>query len=90
MTDPTICIVKSGAISSDDKNALREAGMIVIECDNPSDIRFTKAAVDVEADLILSAAMEAVADTPGAHTVLNLRDRFARILAERIANKDGA
>lgn len=37
MTDPTILFVKPNAISAKDKAALRKAGVIVVEVENPAD-----------------------------------------------------
>ena len=58
--DPSILFVKPKAISLRDKKALKEAGVIVIEIDDPDSARLVKAGVEIEGGALLRAAADAI------------------------------
>lgn len=60
MTEPTILFVKPEAISAEDKATLKEAGVIVIEIDDPADAKFVRAAVEVGGTEMLAIAATAI------------------------------
>lgn len=62
MSDPSILFVKPKAISRQDKKVLQEAGVIVIEIDDPSSAKLVRAGVDVDGGAILKAAAHAIAN----------------------------
>jgi hypothetical protein len=83
MNDPAIMPVKIGTLSAEDKAALREAGVIVIEHENPESIRLVRAIAEVSASDMLKCAMQALIfnDSMGASSQ---RERFAYLLAKVI------
>jgi hypothetical protein len=58
--DPAILFVKPKAISQRDKKLLRDAGVIVVEIDNPSDVKFTRAGTEISGSAMLLAAAKAI------------------------------
>jgi hypothetical protein len=60
MSEPTILFVKPGAISEEDKSALREAGVIVVSIDDPTSVRLVQAGRDLPTSALLAAAGKAV------------------------------
>jgi hypothetical protein len=61
VTDPAILFVKPKAISQRDKKALQSAGVIVVEVENPSDMRLTRANADLSSTQLLVCATQAIA-----------------------------
>ena len=59
-SEPTIMFVKPAAISAEDKITLRDAGVIVIEIDDPQDAKLVRAGTELETGALLNAAAEAV------------------------------
>lgn len=43
MSEPAVLFVKPGAIKPEDKAALRDAGVVVVEVENPDDVRLVRA-----------------------------------------------
>jgi hypothetical protein len=62
MTEPTLLPVKPGSLSKEDKAALREVGVIVIEHDNPETLRLLKPWAEVDSNQMLMCAMNALCD----------------------------
>lgn len=60
MTDPTILFVKPKAISNADKKALKSAGVIVVEVEDPQAVKFVRAGTELSASALLLCAMEAM------------------------------
>ena len=60
--------VKSGTISAEDKAALREAGVVVVEHEAPETLRLLMPMAEVGASDLLGAAMFALVDSGDAST----------------------
>jgi len=58
--EPTIMFVRPGAITGDDKATLKGIGVVVIEIDNPQDVKLVRAGVELEAGALLNAAAKAI------------------------------
>ena len=59
MTD--VLIVPPGAVEAADRKALRDAGVVVVELDDPTACQFVKAGETVSSSDMLWAAMDAIA-----------------------------
>lgn len=82
MADQTILFVKPKAISQRDKKALRNAGVIVVEIDDPNSARLVKAAAELEGSALLRAAAKAINNHSfGGDSVRSL---FGQAIAEEI------
>lgn len=62
MTDKKILIVKPKSLSKIDKQKLSRAGHIVIECDNPLDVRMLESETGIPANEMLKCALAAMAE----------------------------
>lgn len=60
MSDPAILFVKPQSINADDKDALKVAGVIVVEIDDPSSARLVRACADISSSALLRAAVDAI------------------------------
>ncbi len=63
MADPAILFVKPAAISAEDKQTLRDAGIIVIEIKNLSDAKFVRPHSDLDGSDLLRAAAKAISES---------------------------
>lgn len=61
--EPTIMFVKPGAVSADDRATLLEAGIIVVQIDDPQAVKLVRAGVEVEAGALLNAAARAIKES---------------------------
>lgn len=80
MSDPVIMFVKPAAISNRDKVALRRAGVIVVEIDDPANAKLVCASAELDASAMLACAAKAIADNPFA----GVREEFARAICAAI------
>lgn len=78
MSDAAVLFVKPRAIKSADKRALRDAGIIVVEVENPADIKFTRAETELPCGDLLAIAAGAIAKFQYA------RESFGRAVAEAL------
>lgn len=62
MSEPTILFVKPGAISAADKTALHDAGVVVVEIENPQDVKLARAGFELPASGMLAAALAAMSE----------------------------
>jgi hypothetical protein len=83
--DPSILFVKPKAISTKDKEALHDAGVIVVEVDDPSAVKLVRPVAEIEGGEILRAAARAIA-TAGT-LAGTAREIFAKELCEAIQAK---
>lgn len=60
MSEPVILFVKPKAISARDKKALSNAGVIVVEVDDPSAVKLTRAAAEISSTQMLALAARAI------------------------------
>lgn len=62
-TDPAILFVKPKAISTEDKKLLATAGVVVIEIDQPTEVKFIRAGTEMSASQMLRIAAEAIGNS---------------------------
>lgn len=55
--EPTLLPVKPGTLNAKDKTALRKAGIVVIEHDDPESLRLLKPCTEINGDDLLMAAL---------------------------------
>ncbi len=84
MNEPTLLPVKPGSLSADDKAALRDAGVIVIEHENPQELRLLRPSADVDAGTMFACAMEALC---GPSSDSAVRSAFTRALGAHVAKR---
>jgi hypothetical protein len=78
--EPSILLSPHGAISAEDKGALREVGVIVVEVEDPSQIKFIRPHGDVDASLLLESAVSAIVS----HSSNGPREHFGAFIARRL------
>lgn len=83
MPDPAIIFLKPGAISKQDRNMLRKEGVLVVEIDDPSSVKFVRAHAEMSSSDMLRAAMRAV--TYGGSRV---KEVFTNAIAEHVLASD--
>lgn len=83
MSDVSLLVAKPGTLSPPDRDALRAAGVVVIEAKRPQDVRFLRAGVEVDAGQMLRAAIKAIAETKSYDSV---SANFVRYLNESLIN----
>lgn len=76
MSDPAILFVKPKAISAKDKKALGAAGVIVVEVEDPSAVKFTRAAAELSSGDMLRIAAKTIRENGLGST----REAFARLI----------
>lgn len=79
--DPAILFIKPNAISPADRTTLATAGILVIEIDDPSSVKFTRAGMDIPQNGLLAAASKAIRHSKAATEV------FGNSIALLIAGK---
>ena len=79
-----IFVCKPGAISAEDRSALREAGVVVVELDDPNEFRQVRAHPELSSGDILTAALTALSPESdgGASSATRNRSEFVRLLAK--------
>ena len=82
--DPTLLVLKPGAISLEDKEVATRAGIIVIEVDDPSSVRLLKANAEISGSDMLRAAMKALYE---GDSIDGARRHFALNIAATIMKK---
>ena len=75
MNDPAILFVKPKAISNADKKALRSAGVIIVEIDNPTEVKFVRAGYEIGGSEMLQCAARAISHSEHAEKL------FGKIVA---------
>ncbi|MEM8801100.1 MAG: hypothetical protein AAGF55_01045 [Pseudomonadota bacterium] len=83
MSDVQVMMLPPGSISKADREELRSAGIVVVEIENPSSVRFVRAGYEVETSDLLSCAASAISeqsyDTP------NAKELFGKALAHMLS-----
>lgn len=83
--ETNILVTRPGTLDQKDKELLRESGVIVVEADNPDDVRFLRPEADLAHGDMLYAAMQAIA----CGTLDNQKEKFANAMAAIVkANRD--
>jgi nucleoside-diphosphate-sugar epimerase len=89
MSEPAILPVCPQSLSDRDRAALRRAGVVVIEHENPDELRLLRPSADVDASDMLRCALTALAHGPTHRNVGDAREQFVRLLAAVVAGNAG-
>jgi hypothetical protein len=82
----TIMPVKPGTISADDKAALKEIGVVVIEHEDPGSLRLITPLNETSQGTMLRAAIKALQCYPDTSYAQRMREHFANtVFADLIA-----
>lgn len=88
--EPTLLPVKPGTLTKQDKATIRKAGVIVVEHENPTELRLIKPSAEIGSSDLLRCAMQALAADRGyGATGAAQRETFAKLVAEFLG-KPGA
>lgn len=80
--EPAILPVKPGTLSAEDKAALREIGVVVIEHENPSELRILNTLSEIPASDMLRCALKALATSDNDYNRGTLqRSNFTKLMA---------
>ncbi len=60
MNDPVIMFCKPDAVKQGDKLILQAAGVLVVEIENPQDVKLTRARAELDGSELLTLACKAV------------------------------
>lgn len=82
--EPLLLPVKPGSISDSNKEALCQAGVIVVEHENPSELRLLRPSSEVDSSAMLRCAMAALLSEAGT-SACSQRERFTVLLGELIS-----
>lgn len=80
MKDPAILFVKPKAISSADKKALSDAGVLVIEVADPHDVKLTRPHAELSGSELLGIAADVIAN----YASTGVRDTFGSKICKAI------
>lgn len=81
MSEPTpILVVKTGTLPAASKKALLKAGIVAIEADEPSEVRFLMPAHEVPAMDMLGAAMNAIKEGNSERTKVVFANLFTQLI----------
>ena len=88
VNEVTLLPVTPGSLTSEDKAILREAGVIVVEHENPSELRLLRPCAELSASDMLMAAMKALvtSDTDYSRGTLQ-RQSFTKFLADAMIKR---
>lgn len=84
MSDPAILFCKPGAVKPADKKALKTAGVLVIEIEDPQSVKFTRAHAEIDGCDLLRVAMQTINETK---SFQNVREAFGANIANFLAGK---
>lgn len=87
MSEISILAVKPGQLREEDRAALREIGVVVVEVSDPADIRFLRPAAELSSSEMLGAALTAITRQGG--TVMSyLGEEIAQaVLAKSVGSE---
>lgn len=85
--EPLLLPVKPGSLNTKDKAELRKTGVLVIEHDNPAELRLLKPHAELDANDMLRCAMKALCSNTGV-SAQQQRECFTNLLAAAIDTKD--
>lgn len=89
MDEVTLLPVKPGSLTIEDKTILREVGVIVIEHENPHEIRLLRPSAEVAASDLLMCAMKALATSDADYNKGTLqRASFTKFLADTMVKRE--
>lgn len=89
MNEPTLLPVRPGTLTDKDKATLRKASVIVIEHENPNELRLLRPSGDLNGDDLLHCAMRALVVKTGVHGS-DQREAFAHLVAAALDSKRAA
>lgn len=86
MSEVTLLPIKPGTMTDADKTILREAGVIVVEHENPSELKLLRPGIEIESSTILVCAMKALAKSGQiTDTGVLQRETFTKLLGEALS-----
>jgi len=88
VSDATILPVRPGTLSAKDKRALSAAGVVVVEHENPAEVRLLRPAADLDSSAMLLCAMRALSKLEGA-SAKEQRELFSRLVLAELEAKHG-
>lgn len=75
-----IIIVKPKSLSQDDIDKLQAEGCIVIEHENPDEVKIKIAAPEIEGGIIMNAAIKAISDSCSSSAATKFVDNLNKVL----------
>lgn len=81
--EPMILPVRPGTLDAYDKGELRKIGVVVIEHENPEELRLLKPMMEVSGSALLAAALKALM-IPGGNYVNTAQQQFAKEVAAKV------
>lgn len=88
MSEPLLLPVKPDTLNAKDKAALRNAGVIVIEHDNPSELRLLRPSAELDSSDLLRCAMQGLMNKDGMYGA-GQREAFAKAVHAAVMAKVG-
>ena len=85
---PMMLLVRRGNLRPADKAMARKAGVVVVECDNPQDVRLLHAETEVASGTLLIAALKAIRGTLQHYEGSDVGRRFARAVTDALVPPD--
>ena len=86
-SDPPILFIKPNAIKRADKKKLEQTGILIIEMENPSEIRFVRACAELESSEMLGLAAKAISGARFREEVkVVFADALCALLVEKSRN----
>lgn len=83
MNDPAILFIKPKSISVRDKKTLQNVGIIVVETENPQDVKFTRARMELDSGALLACAAQTISSAYSDE----VRKLFGAIIAKKILDR---
>jgi hypothetical protein len=83
MSDPAVLFVRPKAISARDKKTLSSSGVIVVEIDDPTAVKFVRANAEITSTEMLRSALMAIAETGYEETKKLFFDKVAKAIVSR-------
>ena len=87
--EPTLLPVRPGTLTPNDKAKLSKIGIIVIEHENPAELRLLKPCADISGNVLLIAALEALNSTTANGYLSNAQVQFAKTISRAIIKRAG-
>ncbi len=80
MTDPAILFVKPNAVSARDKKSLQAAGVLIVEIEDPNDVKFVRPQAEIPSGEMLRMACDVIARQSNP----TVRENFAKMICSAI------
>lgn len=84
MTEPCILVTKPKSISNAGKKLLRQAGVTVVETEDPQSVRFLRPGIEMDSLDLLGCAMRAIKRCDDRNTQKAFADMFADLVQQQL------